>query len=150
MPSGLCDNRGIERWLRTGFERMSIPNDFAGLRQRRGRELYITACNLDTAEREVFGVGERLDLTISEAVQASTALPLLYRPARIRGVEYVDGGVYRTANIDVAIEKGADLVVCYTRFAPSPIDPIPGVATCPSGAFRRSSTNLSGPSYIPA
>lgn len=118
VPSGLFDNCRIEHWLRSSFARMGMPNDFVGLHQRRGRELFITACNLDSAAREVFGVGERLDLTISEAVQASTALPLLYRPARIRGVEYVDGGVYRTANIDVAIEKGADLVVCYNPFRP--------------------------------
>ncbi len=118
IPSGIFDNRRLERWLRRNFERLRMPNDFEGLRDRRGRDLFITACNLDSAEREVFGCGENLDLTISEAVQASTALPLLYRPARIRGVEYVDGGVYRTANIDVAIEKGADLIVCYNPFRP--------------------------------
>jgi predicted acylesterase/phospholipase RssA len=51
-------------------------------------------------------------------VQASTALPIFYRPARIRGVDYVDGGIRNTANIDVAIEKGADLVICYNPFRP--------------------------------
>jgi predicted acylesterase/phospholipase RssA len=30
----------------------------------------------------------------------------------------VDGGVRRTANIDVAIEHGADLVICYNPFRP--------------------------------
>jgi predicted acylesterase/phospholipase RssA len=30
----------------------------------------------------------------------------------------VDGGVRNTANIDVAIEKGADLIVCYNPFRP--------------------------------
>ena len=29
----------------------------------------------------------------------------------------MDGGVYVTANIDIAIEKGADLIVCYNPFA---------------------------------
>ena len=57
-------------------------------------------------------------MTISEAVQASTALPGFYKPARINGVDYVDGGVRRTANIDVAIEHGADLVICYNPFRP--------------------------------
>ncbi|RMF19945.1 MAG: hypothetical protein D6760_12535, partial [Deltaproteobacteria bacterium] len=56
--------------------------------------------------------------TVSEAVQASTALPGFYRPARINGVDYVDGGVRRTASIDVAIEHGADLVICYNPFRP--------------------------------
>jgi predicted acylesterase/phospholipase RssA len=118
IPSGLFDNRGLERWLRRNFEKLGTPNDFVGLRAARGRDLYITACDLDRAEREVFGHDENNRVSVSEAVQASTALPLLYRPARIGGVDYVDGGVYRTANIDVAIEKGADLIVCYNPFRP--------------------------------
>lgn len=118
IPSGLFDNRGLERWLRKSFEKLHVPNDFVGLRAARGRDLYITACDLDSAEREIFGHDENSRVAISEAVQASTALPLLYRPARVGGVDYVDGGVYRTANIDVAIEKGADLIVCYNPFRP--------------------------------
>ena len=74
--------------------------------------------NLDTAERVVFGHDEDASVTISEAVQASTALPGFYKPARIHGIDYVDGGVRRTANIDVAIEHGADLIICYNPFRP--------------------------------
>jgi len=74
--------------------------------------------NLDTAERVVFGHDEDASVTISEAVQASTALPGFYRPARIKGDDYVDGGVRRTANLDVAVEHGADLVICYNPFRP--------------------------------
>ena len=51
-------------------------------------------------------------------MQASSALPIFYKPARINGVDYVDGGVRHTANIDVAIEKGADLIICYNPFRP--------------------------------
>jgi predicted acylesterase/phospholipase RssA len=51
-------------------------------------------------------------------MQASTALPIFYKPARLNGIDYVDGGVRNTANIDVAIEKGADLIVCYNPFRP--------------------------------
>jgi len=118
IPSGLFDNASLERWLRRNLERMRVPNDFRAFARKRGRKLYITACDLDTAERETFGPDERCDITISEAVQASTALPLFYRPARINGVDYVDGGVRHTASIDVAIEKGADLIICYNPFRP--------------------------------
>jgi predicted acylesterase/phospholipase RssA len=118
IPSGLFDNSAIERWLARNLERMGIPNDFRAFQRRRKRELYITACDLDTAERVLFGPDESCELTISQAVQASTALPLFYKPPRINGVDYVDGGVRRTANLDVAIEKGADLVLCYNPFRP--------------------------------
>ncbi len=118
IPSGFFDNASLERWLSRGLQRMKIPNDFRAFQRRRKRDLYITACDLDTAERVLFGPDENCELTISQAVQASTALPLFYRPARINGVDYVDGGVRRTANLDVAIEKGADLVICYNPFRP--------------------------------
>ncbi|HZR83460.1 MAG TPA: patatin-like phospholipase family protein [Candidatus Binatia bacterium] len=126
LPSGLFDNSRLERFIRSGFKARGLTNNFRTLYQRRGKELYIVAMNLDTAERVVFGHDEDSALTISEAVQASTALPGFYKPARIKGVDYIDGGVRRTANIDVALEHGADLVVCYNPFRPFNNQVVPG------------------------
>ena len=118
IPSGFFDNASLERWLRNSLEKIKMPNDFRAFARKRGRKLYITACDLDTAERTIFGPDENSELTISQAVQASTALPIFYKPARLNGVDYVDGGVRHTANIDIAIEKGADLIICYNPFRP--------------------------------
>ena len=118
IPSGIFDNKPLERWMRRGLEKIDMPNDFRAFNRRRKRQLFLSACNLDTAERVIFGGDENADVTISQAMQASTALPGFFRPARINGVDYVDGGVRNTANIDVAIEKGADLIVCYNPFRP--------------------------------
>ena len=118
VPTGLFDNHGLEHWLRHNLERTRMPNDFAEFEAKRGKALYVAACELDTAKRVVFGADARSDVSISQAVQASAALPLFYRPANIGGVDYVDGGIRNTANIDVAIEKGADLVLCYNPFRP--------------------------------
>ena len=104
--------------LRRNLERIRLPNDFRGFERKRDRKLYVAACDVDTAERVLFGADESTDLTISQAVQASTALPLFYKPPRLNGVDYMDGGIRNTANIDVAIEKGADLVICYNPFRP--------------------------------
>jgi predicted acylesterase/phospholipase RssA len=118
LPSGLFENSSLERWLRENLRRLSLPNDFRAFCRKRKRQLYLTACDLDTAERAIFGPDERCEVSISHAAQASTALPLFYRPARINGIDYVDGGVRHTANIDVAIDKGADLIICYNPFRP--------------------------------
>jgi len=118
VPSGIFDNSTLEGYLRENIERNQLSNDFKLLYRLRRRELFIVAMNLDTAERVVFGHNENSAATISQAVQASTALPGFYKPARIHGVDYVDGGVRRTANIDVAIEHGAQLVLCYNPFRP--------------------------------
>ena len=118
IPTGFFNNNGLERWLRKNLERIRLPNDFRGFEEKRGRRLYIAACDVDTAERVIFGADENCDLTISQAVQASTALPIFYKPPRLNGVDYMDGGIRNTANIDVAIEKGADLIICYNPFRP--------------------------------
>jgi predicted acylesterase/phospholipase RssA len=118
LPRGVFKNERIESALRRSFDRNRLANDFTMHYRWTGKELYIVAANLDTAERVVFGYNQNNNLTISQAVQASTALPGFFRPARIQGVDYVDGGVRKTANIDVAVESGADLIICYNPFRP--------------------------------
>lgn len=118
LPSGFFDNSRLETYIRKNITRNNLKNSFDELFDKLGKELYITALNLDTAERVVFGHDEDNSLTISEAIQASTALPGFYKPARIRGVDYIDGGVTTTANIDVAVAHNADLIICYNPFRP--------------------------------
>jgi NTE family protein len=118
IPSGVFDNASLEHWMRRNLEGLGLPNDFRAFHRKTKVGLYLSACDLDTAERVIFGADENCDVSISEAMQASTALPGFYKPARLNGVDYVDGGVRNTANIDVAIEKGADLIICYNPFRP--------------------------------
>ncbi len=122
LPSGLFDNRRIEAYVRQGLERNGLPNDFRQLKLKRGKSLYISATNINTAQGAVFGHDEDHSVTISEAVQASTAIPGFFRPARIgppgREQDYVDAAVRKTANISVPVRHGAQLIVCYNPFRP--------------------------------
>lgn len=118
LPSGAFDNRPIEAYVRENILRNRMTNDFQETYRITGKRLYISAMRLDEARRVVFGPDEEQGLSISEAIQASTALPGFYKPARIGGVDYVDGGVQETANIDTAVAKGARLIVCYNPFRP--------------------------------
>ncbi len=118
LPTGLFDGKVLEKYVRKNFERNHIANNFKTLKRVRGKSLYIISTDLDTAERVVFGPDEKNDLSISQAVQASSSLPMIYKPARLKGVDYIDGGVKRTTNMDLAIRKGADLVICYNPFRP--------------------------------
>ncbi len=118
LPSGLFDNAPIEAYIRHNIKRNKLTNDFLETYKLTKKRLYISAVRLDSASRVVFGPDEDSSLSISQAIQASTALPGFYRPARINGIDYVDGGVQETANIDTAIEKGAELVICYNPFRP--------------------------------
>ena len=123
IPSGVFDNAPLARWLAAQLAHLGLPDDFAGLERVTGRKLYISATELDTAEGVIFGPRNDRGLTISQAVQASSALPGFMRPARFNGIDYIDGGVRRTADLEVAVADGADLVICYNPFRPFVNDP---------------------------
>ena len=114
IPPGLLDNSGVEEFLRNLLVRFSKTNDFEELHT----PLRIVAVDLDRGETVAFGDRKHRAVTISEAVQASTALPGLYRPVRLKGKDYVDGGVTKTAHINLAIRQGADLVICINPLVP--------------------------------
>jgi predicted acylesterase/phospholipase RssA len=118
LPSGLFDNGPLESYIRENIRRNRLTNDFRETLRLTGKSLYISALRLDSARQVVFGPDEETSLTISQAIQASTALPIFYKPAHLGGVDYVDGGVQETANIDTAVEKGAELIICYNPFRP--------------------------------
>jgi NTE family protein len=114
LPAGLLDNSGIQEYLSTLFAARGRSDDFARL----ARPLHVIAVDLDSGEAVDFGPGGNLSVPVSKAVQASTALPGLYRPVRIGGRDYVDGGVKKTAHINLAIQSGADLVICVNPIVP--------------------------------
>ena len=82
------------------------------------RELYLTATDLDTCERIVFGAEGYDDVPISTAVRASGALPMVYAPVEVKGRELIDGGIVSTTNLDIAVEAGAKLVVVINPLVP--------------------------------
>jgi predicted acylesterase/phospholipase RssA len=117
VPTGLFDPRAFEQYLRRNIARTGIADDFVTAFRQTGKELYLTATDLDRGEIVVFGHDEPYaQVPISTAIAASCALPLWYRPMRVAGLDLVDGGLMRTANVRVAVEKGCDLVVCYNPF----------------------------------
>ena len=81
-------------------------------------ELYLAATDLDTCERIVFGGEGWDDVPISTAVRASTALPMVYKPVKVRDRELVDGGIVSTTNLDIAVEAGAKFIVVVNPLVP--------------------------------
>jgi predicted acylesterase/phospholipase RssA len=114
LPSGAYTGAGIERYLRSVLSEPGRSDEFSELR----RELYLTATDLDTCERIVFGAEGYDDVPISTAVRASGALPMVYAPVAVTGRELVDGGIVSTTNLDIAVEAGAKLVVVINPLVP--------------------------------
>jgi predicted acylesterase/phospholipase RssA len=114
LPAGLLDNSGIQEYLARVFRSRGRNDTFRDL----GRELYVVAVDLDSGDAVPFGEPTSPEVAVSRAVQASTAMPGLYRPVRIAGRDYLDGGVKKTAHINLAIKHGAELVVCINPIVP--------------------------------
>jgi NTE family protein len=128
LPVGLFDNRGIRHFLERVFSIKGRVDDFRHL----AAELYVVAADLNSGEAVCFGEGRRADVPISHAVQASTALPILYPPVEIDGREYVDGVLLKTVHASVALDAGADLVLCV-----NPLVPVDTAKAVQGGYMRR-------------
>jgi NTE family protein len=76
--------------------------------------LHITAVNSSTGDRVVFGRGRTHGLSVSEAVQASCAIPTVFKPVEGADGDFVDGGVWSPANLDAVPVKSGQTVVCLT------------------------------------
>ena len=107
LPTGLYSGSGIGDYVAEVLSDGGRSNDFRAIEP----ELYLTATDLDTCERIVFGEKEWQDVPISKAVECSTALPLVYKPIDLKGRQLVDGGIRSTTNVDIAVEAGAKFIV---------------------------------------
>jgi predicted acylesterase/phospholipase RssA len=106
VPTGIFDNSNVDRFLARLFAQPGRTNDFRGLHST----LLLVATDLDSGEAVPFGAPPFDRVPISRAVQASTALPLLYPPVTIGGRHYVDGALTKTMHASGAYHAGARLV----------------------------------------
>ncbi len=114
VPTGLFDNAPIEKFLNTIFNGPGRSNDFRKL----DRPLYIVAVDLDRGKAVRFGSEGWDNVPISQAVQASSALPGLYPPVDINGHHFVDGALRRTMHASVILDYGIDLMIGINPFVP--------------------------------
>lgn len=122
LPTGIFSNQEIDRRLARVFSRPGRSNDFRRLRAR----LTLVATHLDTGEATPFGNPGWDHVPISRAVQASAALPGLFPPVRIEGQDYVDGALKKTLHATVALDEGADLLLCLNPLVPFSTAQVPG------------------------
>jgi predicted acylesterase/phospholipase RssA len=122
LPPGVFSNEPIARYLKEALLALGYADSFESLPV----SLFVTAVNLDTSTRVVFGEQGQRNLTISKAVQASSALPVLFRPVSIGEQEFVDGGIEQNLPVDVAVRHGAGLIIAVNPLVPVVNDPRKG------------------------
>lgn len=114
VPTGLFDNTGVEAFLRDVFNRRGRSNDFRALEA----DLFVVAVDLDSGEAVRFGDAGWDNVPISQAVQASSALPGLYSPVEINGRHFLDGALRRTMHASTVLERGIDLMIGINPLVP--------------------------------
>jgi predicted acylesterase/phospholipase RssA len=107
LPPGLFALDSYQRFFSRLLESYGKTDSFAGL----SRELFIPATDLDLGTRRIFSNADGDQVPISNAVAASSAIPLFFRPVRIQGRDFIDGSTGRVAHIDVAIKAGATTIL---------------------------------------
>lgn len=114
IPTGVFDNNVLQEFLHRLYTSHARSNDFRQL----DCKLYIVATDLNNGKSIKFGRPGFDHVPISKAVEASTALPGLFPPVEIDGSYYVDGALRRTVNASLALDAGADLVLCINPLVP--------------------------------
>ncbi len=119
LPAGVFSLAHYEKFLSQYFSAIGLPMRFSEARH----ELYITANDLDSGHRVVFGQPGHTDIPVPKAICASSAIPIFFEPVRWRGHDFVDGAVGKVEHADVALHRGADLVVVVNPLVPVRNDP---------------------------
>src|SRR4051794_39664009 len=74
--------------------------------------LLVVAVEVETGRRVVFGMPGETHLPVPKAVEASCAIPGVFRPIRSGDRTYVDGGAWSLTNLDVAPVARGTRVLC--------------------------------------
>jgi predicted acylesterase/phospholipase RssA len=119
LPAGIFSLAHYERYLERFLRHHSLPTEFAHVQ----RELYVTANDLDSGHRAVFGQGDLVNAPLAKAICASSAIPLFFEPVRFAGRDFVDGAAGKVAHADIALSRGAELVVVLNPLIPYRNDP---------------------------
>ena len=114
LPTGIFSNQMVHEQLSRLFTRNGCTNDFRELKT----QLTLVATNLNTGEAAPFGRPGWDHIPISQAVQASSALPGLFPPVEIEDKYYVDGALKKTMHASVALDAGVDLLLCLNPLVP--------------------------------
>ncbi len=69
------------------------PITFRRMRELSGVDLAVIAANLEGAKLVRFDADETPDISVAQAVTASAAIPIVFKPVVIAGKSYCDGGI---------------------------------------------------------
>jgi NTE family protein len=110
-----------------------------GLGARFDGRLAVSAVDLESGRRVMFGRPDAPPASVGRAVEASCAIPGVFRPVSIDGRSYVDGGAWSPTNMDAAQVSRGTTVLCL-----NPTGSLGGALASPRGAIGLASRSAAG------
>jgi len=107
LPSGIYRLEPFAKYLEKTFTAKGLGLRFVDLQ----KDLYIPAIDLESGDSVIFGEEGWRDISIAQAITASSAAPIYFCPVRINGRDYIDAGIGQPAFFDLAIAKQVDFMV---------------------------------------
>jgi len=107
LPAGVFALDNFQTFFTRIMTGQGRTGDFSDL----DKELYIPATDLDLGTRRIFSNVDGTSISIAEVVAASSAIPLLFRPVKVDGRDYIDGSTGKVAHLDIAIRAGASTIL---------------------------------------
>jgi len=112
-PGGAVLRRSALARVRTGGRSLA---ELGRMVERFGLDwdgrLLIAAVEVESGRRVMFGAPGATHVSVSQAVQASCAIPGVFQPLRAGGRSFVDGGAWSPTNLDAAQVGRGDRVLC--------------------------------------
>lgn len=93
--------------------------------------LFVSAVDLESGRRVMFGKPGAPEATVGQAAEASCAIPGFFRPVSIGGRDYVDGGAWSPTNLDAARVSRGTRVLCL-----NPTGSLPAIGLASNGMAR--------------
>jgi predicted acylesterase/phospholipase RssA len=107
LPSGIYRLEPFAKYLEKTFKAKGLGLRFVDLR----KDLYIPAIDLESGDSVIFGEEGWRDISIAQAITASSAAPIYFCPVRINGRDYIDAGIGRPVFFDLAVANQVDFMV---------------------------------------
>lgn len=114
LPSGFFSLDPLQKYLCRAFREEGLIDNFYDL----PAELYIPSFDINLGDRIVFGDEGYRSQHLCQAITASCAIPVFFQPYKIGNNHYIDGSTGRVGHIDLAIERGAELIIAINPRVP--------------------------------
>lgn len=112
-PAGALLRRAALSRVRTGSRSLAdLGRTVEQMGARFDGRLRISAVELESGRRVMFGAPGAPGASVRQAVEASCAIPGVFRPVVVGGRSYVDGGAWSPTNMDAAEVRHGTRVLC--------------------------------------